>query len=751
MKLPVSLHPSTKSDVVVLMADTKVREALKTHQHGMAVTREVPSKGESKQSKLPETVLRDTIDGRFYQTTARFDLNALKVRRFQSRTSSGHVLGPVARRICRFQRSRLNFVSIKGLESPNEYIGTRDKSVRDVIDSVCGNKRYRESDAEGFSNADHQALVYNAHSRVVHAVIDASLTLRSGWVSWTDDSDMSLVVDMCNIVYTFSSLGLVVDKGKATVKAEKVGQAPSSEDTYDDEVERPGQYPRLLGSHLSCGSRFPFPHIQLRIIQYAHTAPTQHNTQQLTGQLRSLGLYAAPTLGDGNCLFRALSDQLYGSPSHHMQLRRDICDWIEHHRQRYDIVPRPSPPPPPSLHTFLIYKYWGHVYVGTYGGHLELSAFAHFARRNVKVIQPGLVYVIEWNAGAGDEADTSARGLVGADEASDAREKRRLRRQQKRGETCGEAVQEESPEDTLYVAYHDWEHFSSVRNLRGPHAGLPHVCELSEDVAPRSPLSTPTKRKPTSRVTSKPATKASVSKSVKRSSVKVKAKEVTVPASPALIPLPNSRSPSPDASDCLTQAEADPTPPIPVAVHPELMPPGSAPLRVHRSPKRSFDESSGSSLSDVVAKRTRSSLSRADDYKRHDATEVEDPAEESTPELSAPGSSNSSPLSSPASSPRPTTPSPPEPVEKRITRRERKALGLPKPRSALMAKKASATGAGVIVIPGGRYSKKSGGNSKSVMMVRVMGDDEEGSVQDEEWQRNGTGRLDIRGFRELRI
>lgn len=40
------------------MADTKVREALKTHQHGMAVTREVPSKGESKQSKLPETVLR---------------------------------------------------------------------------------------------------------------------------------------------------------------------------------------------------------------------------------------------------------------------------------------------------------------------------------------------------------------------------------------------------------------------------------------------------------------------------------------------------------------------------------------------------------------------------------------------------------------------------------------------------------------------------------------------------------------------
>ncbi|KAG8891601.1 hypothetical protein FRC01_014609, partial [Tulasnella sp. 417] len=36
---------------------------------------------------------------------------------------------------------------------------------------------------------------------------------------------------------------------------------------------------------------------------------------------------------------------------------------------------------------------------GTYGGHLELSAFAHLMRRNVKVIQPGLVYVIEWRTG----------------------------------------------------------------------------------------------------------------------------------------------------------------------------------------------------------------------------------------------------------------------------------------------------------------------------------------------------------------
>ena len=63
--------------------------------------------------------------------------------------------------------------------------------------------------------------------------------------------------------------------------------------------------------------------------------PTE-NTQQLTQQLRALGLYAADTLGDGNCLFRALSDQLYGTPSYHLRLRQEICDWIAAHKSRYE-------------------------------------------------------------------------------------------------------------------------------------------------------------------------------------------------------------------------------------------------------------------------------------------------------------------------------------------------------------------------------------------------------------------------------
>lgn len=101
-------------------------------------------------------------------------------------------------------------------------------------------------------------------------------------------------------------------------------------------------------------------------------------------------------------------------------------------------------------------------YIATYGGHLELSAFAHLTRRNVKVIQPGLVYVIEW-AGGGNSSPTSptAPSLVipdhSDDQSLDGRERRRLRRErraEKKEAKEKEVIDVDADEDrgTIYVA-----------------------------------------------------------------------------------------------------------------------------------------------------------------------------------------------------------------------------------------------------------------------------------------------------------
>jgi hypothetical protein len=135
-----------------------------------------------------------------------------------------------------------------------------------------------------------------------------------------------------------------------------------------------------------------------------------------------MGLYAASTVGDGNCLFRALSDQYHGTESYHAKLRKDICDWIESNKGQYE----PFVEDERGLQVHLQCMREN----ATYGGHLELSAFAHMTQRNIKVVQPGLVYVIEWDAGGGDHHNQPDPD----DPMLDERERRRLQRDLRRAE-----------------------------------------------------------------------------------------------------------------------------------------------------------------------------------------------------------------------------------------------------------------------------------------------------------------------------
>lgn len=108
------------------------------------------------------------------------------------------------------------------------------------------------------------------------------------------------------------------------------------------------------------------------------------------------------------------------------------------------------------------------MFAATYGGHLELSAFAHMMRRDVKVIQPGLVYVIEWAAGADTDADTGADNAASTSSApvqsaeavessGSQRETRRVVRERKRAEKECERLPpppqpSDDPPGPVYVA-----------------------------------------------------------------------------------------------------------------------------------------------------------------------------------------------------------------------------------------------------------------------------------------------------------
>ena len=165
----------------------------------------------------------------------------------------------------------------------------------------------------------------------------------------------------------------------------------------------------------------------------------------------------------------------------------------------------------------------------------------------------------------------------------------------------------------------------------------------------------------------------------------------------------------------------------------------------YRSPKRTFDESSASSEgSQSAAKRAKGSSRPpfADTLPTLSGTQTpagDDDDREKTPSLSVSGPESPASSSSLSSMPSPEpTPPPEERPPPVMTQRQRKRLGVP--RSAQVAR--TRTSAGKIVIPGGRFKgTRSLGNAQKKLTKE----------DSEEWQKNGTGRLDVRGFRELKI
>ncbi|CEH18027.1 OTU (ovarian tumor)-like cysteine protease [Ceraceosorus bombacis] len=230
--------------------------------------------------------------------------------------------------------------------------------------------------------------------------------------------------------------------------------------------------------------------------------------KELNAQLRNMRLYAVNTMGDGNCLFRALSDQFYGFPDYHAVIREEVCDYLA--------------AKPEKFAGFLDVEKTFEDYVrgmrtnGTYGGHLELSAFSQLFQKEIKIMQPGLVYIVSPvddseapSASAERERREAERQRiqqaipVGTETPllSD-RDVRRRRRERKASNvpigcisdlgldastsaspsaSTSKAV-EPQPKAAeawgpLYIAYHNWEHYSSIRNVDGPHKGLPRIKE----------------------------------------------------------------------------------------------------------------------------------------------------------------------------------------------------------------------------------------------------------------------------------
>ncbi|KAL8680754.1 MAG: hypothetical protein Q9186_003042 [Xanthomendoza sp. 1 TL-2023] len=179
--------------------------------------------------------------------------------------------------------------------------------------------------------------------------------------------------------------------------------------------------------------------------------------------LNAAGLYVVDTAGNGNCLFHALSDQLYGVQSKHGEIREGVIQYMRANGDYYKSFVEAHPgggtrrnPKRKNAGTFatkfnteavspadLDAAFEGHLNRmakgGTYGDNMEVVAFSK--AYNVDLI----IY--------------------------------------KREHAFSVKVDERAAAPkTLHIAYHTYEHYSSVRNVRGPHTGVPDTEPIYESV-----------------------------------------------------------------------------------------------------------------------------------------------------------------------------------------------------------------------------------------------------------------------------
>ncbi|KAJ2766739.1 substrate-specific activator of APC-dependent proteolysis, partial [Coemansia nantahalensis] len=108
---------------------------------------------------------------------------------------------------------------------------------------------------------------------------------------------------------------------------------------------------------------------------------------RLDRALRRSGLYCKDMTGDGNCMFRALADQVDGTPDTHARHRESVCEYMARHADEFS---------PFMDETCPFDRYVSNMRKsGVFGGNLELVAFARNYVVDIRVYQVGgQVFVI---------------------------------------------------------------------------------------------------------------------------------------------------------------------------------------------------------------------------------------------------------------------------------------------------------------------------------------------------------------------
>ncbi|KAJ4832740.1 OVARIAN TUMOR DOMAIN-containing deubiquitinating enzyme 12 [Turnera subulata] len=145
---------------------------------------------------------------------------------------------------------------------------------------------------------------------------------------------------MCSFRSRGSSWGALVIQQKSGGECSSSTSWSSQQEVEDDRmiaVVLSEEYAKLDGAVAKrLSSLAPVPHVPRinSFIPNLNQATMDH--QRLLQRLQVYGLYEVKVSGDGNCQFRALSEQMYKSPEYHKHVRKEIVKQLKDYRSLYE-------------------------------------------------------------------------------------------------------------------------------------------------------------------------------------------------------------------------------------------------------------------------------------------------------------------------------------------------------------------------------------------------------------------------------
>lgn len=116
--------------------------------------------------------------------------------------------------------------------------------------------------------------------------------------------------------------------------------ASSQQDIEDDRMiallltEEYANLDGAVGRRLS--NLAPIPHVPRINTYIPNISDASLDHQRLLQRLNAYNLFEVKVSGDGNCQFRALSDQLYRSPEYHKHVRKEVVKQLKENRSLYE-------------------------------------------------------------------------------------------------------------------------------------------------------------------------------------------------------------------------------------------------------------------------------------------------------------------------------------------------------------------------------------------------------------------------------